>query len=335
MNINQLIKKKFSLIPLQKDSKLPIIRWKKYQYKRAENEEIFSWYSKYGTDINIGIVCEISKIGVIDADDKRQLPELTKLVPEIWETTRVSTSRPGHLQFYFSTFGHTLQSTNRLFGLDGIEFRSKGRYVVAVGSVVSGVRYEYEKSLTHILPVTKTIIDRCKMTGVPITDITGDITPKVRALCVGQILNYNLPIGKRKLAYHIAYSKMRQEGHLKSYAISLCKLANRNLDRPLKDNEFDFGKIYHYGCPLINKELSFINCSFCQVRGGLKVQSLQMSNIHKLFSLTNSERGILSLLDTYYKGEDTPAINEIQKKTGMNFYTVRDALKGLREKGII
>ena len=334
MNIEQLLRKKFSLIPLQKDSKKPIIRWKKYQRQRAENEEIFNWYLKYGDDINIGIVCELSKIGVIDADDKRQLPELTKLVPEIWETTRVKTSSTGHLQFYFSTFGHKLRSTNKFLGLDGIEFRSKGRYVIAVGSIVSGVRYKYEKSLVHILPVPKIIIEKYKIGTI--TGITGELElPRVKARCIEQILNYDLPVGQRKLAYHIAYSKMRQEGHKKGYVISLCKLANRNLSQPLREDEFDFGKIYYYGCPLINKELSFVNCSFCQVRGGLKVRSLLMRSIHKIKDLTTSERSVLAVLDSYFRGV-SPSAYEVSKYiTNMNHSTILDAMKSLKEKEII
>lgn len=336
MNIEQLLRKKFSLIPLQKDSKKPIIRWKKYQRQRAENEEIFNWYLKYGDDINIGIVCELSKIGVIDADDKRQLPELTKLVPEIWETTRVKTSSTGHLQFYFSTFGHKLRSTNKFLGLDGIEFRSKGRYVIAVGSIVSGVRYKYEKSLVHILPVPKIIIEKYKIGTI--TGITGDVeAPRVKSRCVEQILNFDLPFHKRKLAYFIAYCKMRIEGHKKSYAISLCKLANRKISLPLdKPDDFDFNKVYNYSCPRINEELSFVDCRFCSVRGGLKVRSLAMSNINKLKSLTNSERGVLLILDTYFRGLQ-PTIYEIQKysDTKIDYYTIKRALKVLKEKEII
>jgi len=337
IKINQLLGNKFSLIPLKKDTKIPIVKWKKYQYKRAERLEVWDWYLKYGDDINIGIVCGLSKLGVIDADNINQLPTLEKMVPEIWETCRVKTKKEGHYQFYFSTNGNEIRSTNKLFGLEGIELRSKGRYVVAVGSVVSGVRYKYERPLRALVPLPKIISDEYKKVGSAVGDVLLGLTvPKLKARCVSQILNYDLPVGQRKLAYHIAYCKMRQEGHKKDYAIYVCKEANKKISLPLRDDEFDFGKIYWYGCPKINEELDFVNCSFCQVRGGKDVQSLQMRSIHKLKGLTNSQRAILSILDTYFKGE-LPTIYEIQKysDTNINYYTIKNALEVLKEKGII
>ncbi|GAH88474.1 unnamed protein product, partial [marine sediment metagenome] len=104
--IEQLIKKKFSIIPIKKGSKSPpLIKWKQYQYKRATTEEVLNWYMRFGKDINIGIVTgRISRKAVIDVDDLNQLPELTKLVPGLWETCRVRTPRPG-FQFHFSIDG--------------------------------------------------------------------------------------------------------------------------------------------------------------------------------------------------------------------------------------
>ncbi|RXG66169.1 hypothetical protein ES695_04335, partial [Candidatus Atribacteria bacterium 1244-E10-H5-B2] len=70
--IEQLIKKGFSLIPLQRNSRVPIERfsWKQFQYKRASIKEVFGWYRKFG-DINLGIVCgSVSRLAGIDADDK-------------------------------------------------------------------------------------------------------------------------------------------------------------------------------------------------------------------------------------------------------------------------
>ncbi len=67
--IEQLVKKKFSLIPLAVNTKLPMRKWRGNQYKRATVEEVLNWYTNYG-DINIGVVCgKISKLVVIDVDD--------------------------------------------------------------------------------------------------------------------------------------------------------------------------------------------------------------------------------------------------------------------------
>lgn len=342
--VKQYLKKKFSIIPIQRNSKIPIesFRWKKYQYKRANIEEVLGWYSQFG-DINIAVITgSVSKLANIDVDDGKQLSALEKIIPDLWDTCRVKTPTVGHFQFYFSTSGEKIRSVGRLFNLDNVELRSEGRYVVCPGSKIDGVSYKFEKSLAHILPVPKVVSEGYKrggvLTGGVITgdNITRDIElPKFKAKCIPQILNYDLPVGVRKKAYHIAYSKMRQEGHKKDYAIYVCKEANKKISLPLRDNEFDFGKIYYYGCPLINEELSFVDCSFCSIRGGLKVRSMLMKNVHKLNTLTTSERSVLAVLDSYFRGE-SPSAYEVSKFIkNSNQHTIKMAIDSLKEKGII
>ena len=60
--INEYLKNEYSLIPVDNEKK-SYIHWKKYQYQRANKEDIFDWYDKF-TDVNIGIVTgKISKFG--------------------------------------------------------------------------------------------------------------------------------------------------------------------------------------------------------------------------------------------------------------------------------
>jgi len=329
--IEQLIKKEFSLIPLQKNSKIPIIKWKQYQYRRPTNEEVLDWFIRFGDDINIGIVTgRISRDAVIDVDDLNKLPELTKLVPGLWETCRVKTPRPGY-QFHFSTDGRKMSSIRRFLNLDRVELKAEGCYVVAPGSIVDGVEYKYERPLNKTIGLVRLITNCYELQSTL-------LTYRGKAKCISQILNFDISEPGREIAYFIVYSKLVEAGNTPEYAKRIIRLGNKELSDSLPEKEiknFTDKKFYHYGCSLINQKLSFINCSNCEIRGGSKVKSLQMKHIHKLFSLTNSERGVLSLLDTYYKGEVTPTINEIQRKTGMNFYAVRDALKGLKKKGII
>jgi len=343
--IEQLIKKKFSLIPLQSNSKLPVagLRWKPYQYKRATIEEVLNWYMNFG-NINIGVITgRISRLVVIDVDDERQLLELLKVIPDLFNTCYVRTKRGYHFYFFIKD---DIRSTSSLFGLDGIELKAKGRYVVSAGSVVDGFRYRYERSLTNILPVPEVITER--QTVIP--GITGDITEEIelpryrgQASCIGQIAREDIPENTvRHIALLILYNKLIEAGNSKEYARYFIERKNSQLTTPLpkKDINFEKADIYHYSCPRINEELDFVDCSFCKVRGGLKVESIAMRSIHKLKGLTNSERGILLTLDTYFKGlvgEELPTIYEIQKysDTKMNYYTIKNALEVLKEKGII
>ena len=90
--IDEYIKNEYSLIPVNGEKK-PYIHWKKYQYQRAKQEDIFDWFNSF-SEVNIGIVTgNISKLAVIDVDDLNLLPELKELLPEIKETTRVRTRR--------------------------------------------------------------------------------------------------------------------------------------------------------------------------------------------------------------------------------------------------
>lgn len=335
--MEQLIREGYSLIPLKENSKKPpLTDWKRYQNRRPTAQEIFSWFKRFGIDINFAIVCG-KVISVVDVDNSNQLPELRNKIPNLFETTCVKTSRPNRFHFYFSINGTVPESDDKFLGLEGVELKSRGRYVVAPGSVVDGVRYEYEKPLTCLKQFPHTLFKLKEVLKRSSKRILFKFRGKSK--CISQILKYDLSEGQRELGYFIAYSKLLEAGNSSEYAINTILLANENLGDPLEEKEiktkFNDKKIYHYGCPKINKELNFINCNFCQVRGGNKVKSLQMANIHKLFNLSNSARGILSLIDTYYRGEDIPSIYELKRKTGGNFYMIRDALEELKEKKVI
>lgn len=112
------------MIPINSEKKL-YVHWKSYQYKKANIEDVFDWYSKF-KDINIGIATgNISKLAVIDVDDLNLLPELKEFLPEIKETTRVRTRRGYH--YYFSLNGEEVKSTNNLFSRR-LELKSNGTY---------------------------------------------------------------------------------------------------------------------------------------------------------------------------------------------------------------
>jgi len=336
MQVRELLKKGYSIIPMKTEpAKEPAIRWKHYQRNRAGIPEINRWYEQFGKT-NYATVCGlVSDLGVIDVDDLKQIPKLLEKIPNLFDTCVIKTPRPG-LQFYFSLGGRYIRSTNKLFGLAGVELRCEGRYVMSPGSVIGGVKYVFERPLSYILPIPKIIIDLYQETYGIITK--GIEIPKVKALCVEQILNYDIPEPGRELAYFIAYSKLREAGNTVKYSKYIIKLANRNLSKPLPEREienFNYKKTYHYGCPKINEELGFIDCSSCSVRGGLHVGSLLMRSIHKLHTLTTSERSVLAVLDSYFRGLEPTAYEVSKYITNMNHKTILEAMKELKRKGIL
>ncbi len=261
--IEQLIKKGFSLIPLQRNSRVPIERfsWKQFQYKRASIKEVFGWYRKFG-DINLGIVCgSVSRLAGIDADDKNQLPTLEEVIPELWLTTRVKTPKAGRYHFYFSTNGDKVKSTSKLLGLSGIELKSEGTYVVAPGSVVDGVRYGYERPLRELKPLPEFIRQGYQL---KIKEVLRDNNLPVyrgQASCIGQIAREDIPEDTvRHNALLILFNKLIEAGNSKEYSKYFIVKKNSQFTVPLpkKDINFDKADIYHYSCSRINNELDFV-----------------------------------------------------------------------------
>ena len=64
------------------------------------------------------------------------------------------------------------------------------------------------------------------------------------------------------------------------------------------------------------------------------VGSAMIKNIRELPKISNTERGILSLIDVYFSGENV-TVNRIAEVANMNWQTVNKAVESLRNKGII
>lgn len=327
----QLVKKEFSLIPLK--AKEPIVKWRKYQYKRATTEEILGWYIKFG-DINLGIVTgRISNLAVIDVDDKKQMDKLKEIIPNIFDTYYVITKRGYH--FYFSIDGRKISNTGKLFNLPGVGLSVDGRYVVAPGSKVNGHLYRQVGSLDKIKQLPEAITDKEQLRR---DIICRGLIFRGKAKCISQILEYDIPEGRREIAYFVVFSKLLEAKNKAEYSRYLIKVANSKLSEPLPEKEikaFSGKRIYHYGCAKINEWLSFIDCSNCEIRGGLRVKSLLMNSIHKLKDLTNAEGRILGVLDSYFRGERPSAYGVSKYITNMNHSTIKKAMDSLKKKGII
>ncbi|MBA7517348.1 hypothetical protein ES705_09401 [subsurface metagenome] len=359
--IQGYLDKGFSLIPLKNNSKVPAIRWKRYQYKRANLEEVLSWYVTFG-EPNIAIITGF-KIVVIDADDPSKLPELFKLLPEAEKTTRVKTKRCFH--FYFSNNGkHKIKSTKNLFGL-GIELKANGNYVVSPPSKIDNFTYHFVIPLSKILPSPEKIIRHLEVAlpGIETGIKEGGQAPGVeveykkrRALsfpryngqdryCLKQILGKELKAGEkgnkgeRDSSLFILYNLLLQNKNRLDHAKKIAILKNNSLVKPLTDQELKkiFRKRYRFKCSTIRETLPYIECSKCKYRfkgGVLGVANILIKNIRKLLGLSNTESRIALLLGTYYEGE-YPSMNKIAEETKMNFDTVKNAIKVLKEKGII
>jgi len=351
--IQEYLDRDFSIIPLKNNSKVPAIRWKKYQYNRAGLEEILSWYIKF-PGANLGIITG-EKVVVIDADDPSILPELFKLLPEAEKTTRVKTKRLFH--FYFSNNGkHKIKSTNNLFNL-GIELKAEGRLVVACPSVIDNFTYRFIIPLSEIKPLPEQIIKYLEETlpgmGTGIKEgkqAPGEEYKKRKALslpryngqdryCMKQMLDRKLKVGERDNSLFILYNLLLQNKNNLDHAKKITILKNNSLSRPLTDQELKkvFKKRYKLKCSKVRETLPYIECDKCKFRfkgGVLGVGNILVKNIRKLPELSNTESRIALLLGTVFDGEE-PSEYQIAKVAKMDKRTVKKVIENLKRKGII
>jgi len=358
-SIQEYLNRGFSLIPLKNNSKVPAIRWKKYQYRKASLEEIEKWFTTFD-DPNIALITGKELI-IVDLDDILKFPELKKLLPDIEKTTRVKTKK--HFQFYFSNNGHKIRSTNNLFGL-GIELKGYGSYVVAPPSKIDNSTYHFIIPLSQIKPLPEKIIKYLEETLSGIEtgikkggQAPGDVQykrgrvktlPRYNGLeisCIEQISNRDLKAGERgnkgerNESLFILYNLLVQNKNKREYARNYIILKNEMISEPLSDEEIKniSKKSYNYKCSTIREKLPYIKCDKCKFKfegGRLGMRNILIKSIRKLPGLTNTESRIALLLGTYYEGEN-PTNYEIAKKTGMNKNTVKEAIEGLKNKGII
>ena len=153
-----------SVIPIQPREKKPLAPWEPSQSRRATEDEINSWWSKW-PDANIGIVTgAISELVVIDLDSAEAKEMLKELFPT-FDLATVPRSRTGKgWQLFFKHPGTPIQ--NRAGIIPGLDVRGDGGYVVAPPSIhPNGKVYKWQVPLTGELP--KLPVDLFKLISSP------------------------------------------------------------------------------------------------------------------------------------------------------------------------
>lgn len=265
------------------------------------------------------------------------MPELKEYLPEIKETTRVRTRRGYH--YYFSLNNEYVKSTNSLFG-KRLELKSNGNYVVAPPSIINAHQYVYEIPLSEMLPIPRLLIKKEREPASCVKERkhrTFEI-PKYHGQkvdCIRQVLGRDLEEGERNDSLFILYNLLLQNKNTEEYSKKLVVEKNGSLSKPLA--EMDLKKVrrkaYNYGCSGIRNKLAYIKCEACEYRfkdGKLKDSNILIKNIRILPELSNTQRGIVCLLGTVFEGE-YPSINKIAETANMNYETVKNAIKILKE----
>ena len=133
--------KGFSVIPLSYKDKKPLMSWKEYQNRIANDEELQKWFG--GTrHCNIGIVTgKISGIIVIDLDNEEAVQYAKKM--NFLISPMVKTAKGFHV---YRLYREGVRNFQKRDDLPGIDLRGEGGYVVAPPSVhPNGHQYVWEE----------------------------------------------------------------------------------------------------------------------------------------------------------------------------------------------
>ncbi len=156
----------WSIIPLRHKDKRATLRWQEFQYRRATQEDIDSWLSRW-PDMNLGVVTGIvSRLVIMDINPTHggddSLFDLEQSYGSLPRTVEAITGGGGH-HLYFQHPGGVVH--NRVGFAPGIDIRGDGGYVVAPPSLhVSGVRYSWAPGHapgeTTIAPLPDWVVER-------------------------------------------------------------------------------------------------------------------------------------------------------------------------------
>ena len=139
----------WSIIPINPDSKKPLIKWKQFIKVAATAEEIEAWW-KVKPDANIGLVCgHISNVTVIDIDEY-EVPGTEDYLKQLyneqrqdpnppWNHTAVSRTGSGGKHWIFQ---HREGLISKRV-IPAVDCKTDGGYVILPPSEIKGKRYSW------------------------------------------------------------------------------------------------------------------------------------------------------------------------------------------------
>lgn len=126
----------FSIFPLIDNRKQPAERsWKRWQHEHADFKQMVAWSMGIGLNApskrNRGIVTgAVSGIVVLDLDN----PDIIEIAIELGLPDTVMATTPRGLHVYFRHPGYVVTNKAELRGIEGLDVRGDGGFVVGPGS---------------------------------------------------------------------------------------------------------------------------------------------------------------------------------------------------------
>jgi len=333
---------------------LPLVHgrpsWAPLQTCASTAEDVGLWFA-YNPDLNIGLVTGYPGplcLYVVDIDGP--------VIPEslaACNTTTVQTGRPGggwHLYFKSS---ERLQSARVVIDGTSCEFKGVGSYVVAPVSVhASRTAYTFieEQGLSAIKDVPGVLMKQLEteyLSGVPHGQ-----GPDCRGrACLEQIWNRSIAEGERDNGLLGLYQGLITARHSEAYAKAWTERKNAMLAVPLTDRELlkitmrgpeakRPGHTYGIGCPWVRRNLPWVDCRGCRYANR---EALHMVNAYELDQALQDKDVTGAVFKVYVAlvrqesntGIRALSLSELHEQTGLSRHTVIEALRTLRDKGLV
>lgn len=234
MNIRQAaehyVNNGWSVIPVSRNNKKPLIEWAEYQKRLPTKAELDEWFNK--DDVNIAIVTgSVSNLGVIDADGEGGLDALGK--QNLQSPISVLTGTGKHLYFQYGQNSNTWSSKDH----QGLDTRGEGGYVIAPPSVhLSGKKYCWtNRAFPNANMLPKWPIDEEVKSNVVSHGVTSGL-PNTEPWLTKAMAGVGAGERHRTLVKMVCYFIPR---HPRDYVEAFIKDWNTKNTPPLPDKEVD------------------------------------------------------------------------------------------------
>jgi len=222
----------WSVLPLRRGDKRPLIRWEGLQQARPDAAIVGQWFA-HAPDSNIGIVTgEISNLIVLDVDPKHggddSLAELERRFGSLPETVEARTGGGGR-HLYFTHPGSFVP--NRAGLKQGIDLRGDGGYIVAPPSVhPNGQPYAWAPGRSP---------EEIELAALPRWLLFAGRGPRVRRSLADwrQLVHEGVPEGERNSTIASLTGHLLWHGVDAQVALELMLAWNRARCRPPLDDE--------------------------------------------------------------------------------------------------
>lgn len=219
----ELLGRGYSVIPVSVNTKQPMIKWKEYQTRRPEMNEIERWFDRVDPkSVGIGIVTgAISQLTVVDFDTPEAFQKAKRL--NFPSTPLVKTGRGFHAYCRYKPGSRNFQKRDDLPGTD---LRSEGGYVITPPSMhQSGCNYSWEPG--------------CGLADIELAEVPDWIwatKPEHKSKPVEFFKG--APEGSRNDSLaKVAGTLFGRGGYTLEEAIEFCRTWNQQNESPLSDTE--------------------------------------------------------------------------------------------------